>query len=100
MLERGTCPGRGRVLGFLWGARVLWLLLRPGFEGETGGQPDKARGEPDIGLPGWITELALTPAVTMALILALVDKRGRRVGGVSLLGGWRGIGGTGRHCIA
>ena len=73
--------------------------MRPGSEGGTGGQPDKAGGEPETGLPGLTMILALTPAVTIALRLALVDKRGRRVGGASLLGGWRGVGSMGRDCI-
>ena len=99
ILKGETCLEGEKVLGFLRGARVLGLFLGVGSEVGTGGQPNEAGGELEPGLPGLTMMLALTLAATLALRIALVDKRGGRVGGVSLLGGWRGIGGIGRHCI-
>ena len=65
-----------------------------GSEAGTGGQPKKAGEERAPGLTGLAMILALTPAVTLALRIALEDKREEGIDGVTILG--RGVGIEGR----
>ena len=61
---------------------------------ETGGQPKKAGEERAPGLTGLAMTLALTPAATIALRIALEDIREEGTDGVTILG--RGAGREGR----
>ena len=85
-LRGGTLLQGEEVLGFLRGRRRVGFLTGMGSEAGTGGQPNKAGEGRAQGLTGLAMILALTPAVTLALRIALEDKREEGIDGATLLG--------------